>query len=134
MSKYIIQETESINSRTGAKEKIYLVGIEGEKTDANGFWEFKTREEAEVKVRGLEQKILGNFFFEVIVKNQDETKTFLVRSNTANDAKEIVKERIGYRQIAKYLSLNLIMKVFVVPDYEVQTAIKTCDFNLTNNY
>lgn len=54
--KYTIQETESINSRTGAREKIYLVGIEGEKTDANSFYEFKTRDEAEAKVRDLESK------------------------------------------------------------------------------
>lgn len=54
--KYTIQETESINSKTGAREKIYVVGIEGEKTDANSFYEFKTREEAEEKVRELESK------------------------------------------------------------------------------
>ena len=54
--KYTIQKTESINSKTGARDKIYVVGIEGEKTDANGFYEFKTREEAEAKVRELESR------------------------------------------------------------------------------
>ncbi|WP_164731239.1 hypothetical protein [Entomomonas moraniae] len=54
--KYTMQEIESINSKTGAKEELYVVGIEGEKTDANSFYEFKTREEAEAKVKDIESK------------------------------------------------------------------------------